>query len=1201
MFGWGKKKTPAPAPRPPVIPKKEKTVEPVEQMDGGFFNLPVASTPKTTTENNIGNVEDSNKNNDNNSSSMFGGLAVHSSTNQDSNNNNNIVDTSTTILPDSIKLDSNSNNTNNNNTEEDLFMGLSMTPNTNSDAPTTQPNVGDDSNNALGNTSGTGSSGFSFLGGSTTTTTEENNNNTAIDNKTAPPPPETSGFGFMSTPQQQAPPLTNDMNNAINNNNSNNNGSSAISNFLTPSDDNQTKVEPTSSKTKSAIGSKRSGARSRGGPINIIKKKTVRKKRSARKRIGFDREKAMEELNQSETGASSTPQITTKSESNSIDNTVSTPTTTGDNNSGGGGGSSLLSGMKIHNRSSTKEMPPLSTTTGEVNAVANEMKIAAGTIAETVPTTTTLPTYRGSMYTEDNTTTTAANNNNNNDDEGKAPTIVEEEENNESKGETVPPTVEVPSFSPPDLSSVTAPKSTLPSVMMNQSKDNDEDNILPPPDKVLNDIVPPPSTTETNGSQQQQEEEAEMVDGDGSTLSSFVKRIQSKFAILETKQSDLENQKSMKKVTIENYRKELNDVTAKQHNAISKEDFEAAESYENGINECKQKLIEEERALENLLSEINEISLLKEKLMQDQVTEITSISSNLKEKETVQKGRIEAHDTVITSRKANDSKRLQVLEQKLELDEEHVLSDKKSLEEDRTNLDEKIKGETSTFSEEKTIWETQRNDVQSEIDILTEKLQKKQREMETIVSKINENELGIQNVMEIYLPRNQELEARKTKLEEKEESCNEQRLRIQEIKDSINNTVENSNVEKEELVKSLNEIQSNQKFVTIVSTTLKEVGTLRSSITEIVNESTQYKAKMMVDIDLANQSYSVAKAQEEELEAKVEEYRNKLSIIDERLPALTGEKKRAIQAKNFKAAGRVTGEIKKFTADREVMVSEMDVANNELNDSVSLSNDLQDKVKVKEQELSDKGKEYDLQRLDIEKNQRRLINKALRKFKRISKKFGVGEDKSNPSKDLLLINLSASQVEIGKLCLKYDLQDVMEEEEDDSEEEEEEEQEEQEQEAGQQEKDVGETIADEDESAAIKESNDNSTTNNNNDEDVNNNVEATNGFSFMQEGNDVDGVENPNNTAETITATTDNNNDDEGEKDKDANDMENTEATVEEVDAKEEEIDLEAIRMEKVKRIEELEGLVEEAVGDDDFEKAELYQNEIDELKAEMM
>merc|ERR1711871_750874 len=112
-----------------------------------------------------------------------------------------------------------------------------------------------------------------------------------------------------------------------------------------------------------------------------------------------------------------------------------------------------------------------------------------------------------------------------------------------------------------------------------------------------------------------------------------------------------------------------------------------------------------------------------------------------------------AHDTVIESRKANDTKRLHVLEQRLQLDEEHVSSDTKSLNEDRLNLDEKIKAETSAFDDEKVTWETQRVDVQSEIDALTEQLRKKQREMETIMSKINENEKGIQNVMEIYLPR----------------------------------------------------------------------------------------------------------------------------------------------------------------------------------------------------------------------------------------------------------------------------------------------------------------------------------------------------------------------------------------------------------------------------------------------------------------
>ena len=58
--------------------------------------------------------------------------------------------------------------------------------------------------------------------------------------------------------------------NAINNNN---NSSSAISNFLTPSDDNQTKVEPTSSKRQPLVTDL---ARSRGGPINIIKKTVER-------------------------------------------------------------------------------------------------------------------------------------------------------------------------------------------------------------------------------------------------------------------------------------------------------------------------------------------------------------------------------------------------------------------------------------------------------------------------------------------------------------------------------------------------------------------------------------------------------------------------------------------------------------------------------------------------------------------------------------------------------------------------------------------------------------------------------------------------------------------------------------------------------------------------------------------------------------
>ena len=559
-----------------------------------------------------------------------------------------------------------------------------------------------------------------------------------------------------------------------------------------------------------------------------------------------------------------------------------------------------------------------------------------------------------------------------------------------------------------------------------------DDSILPSPDKLHGDIenlpdLPSPAIIP---------ESDEVAEEDSSSLATFVKQMKSKFAKLETQQKDLESERAGKKELIASHRRMLNDVTLKQQNAIAKEDFEAAESCEAGINECKQNLDREEVALEKLLAEIRELALMKEKLTQEQVAKISSFAGGLEDMERVQKEKIEAHESVIESRKKNDAKRLEVLEQKLELEEEHVISDKKSLEEDRENLDAKIQAETSSFNDEKNVWETQRKDVQAEIDDLAAALQKKQREMETIVAKIAENEAGIQNVMDKYLPRNNELSARKQNLEEKEESCEVQRLRIQEIKNSINSNDESSNTEKEQLVHSLQTIRSSQKFVSIVSSTLKEIGSLRSSITDIVSEAAEHKKKIDVEIDLAKQSFSVAKAQEGEIEARVEEYRNKLAIIDERLPALNGEKKRAIQAKNFKAAGRVTSEIKKMTADREVVSKEMDGANMELNESVSLSNDLQDKVQAKEEELLEKSKEYDYHRLDIERKQRKLINRALRRIKRIQDKDNSTSDGENPSQELLYISLNASQEEISKLCAKYDIEDVVEEDDDEEEEEE---------------------------------------------------------------------------------------------------------------------------------------------------------------------
>ena len=1071
-------------------------------MDGGFFNLPVAKTAaEATTKAPATGGQNDNANGG--GASMFGGLAVHTSSGQ-TNGATAVVDTSTTVLPQSIKTN---NQTETSEDTTDLFMGLSMAPTNNTGGDLSGEPVAD-SSTATADTAPMAASGFSFLSGSTSTTVEAD---------TPQPLAETSGFGFMSTPQQSPGIAATDDN-------------SAISNFLTPAN-----TEPSNTitpvvnsvpetKPKASTG-RRSTARS-GGPINpIIRKKNVRKKRSAKKRIGFDRAKAMEELNQSE---SEVPSSAPTSE-------PAKPKDNGEPADGNGSASSLLSGMTIHRSSAVDKAPD-----------KEEKKDAPTTEKEAVAT---LPTFRGSVYTEEEEAAAKLDGASENDPK----TSDANEENDVPQNEEAVTST----FAPPDLSSVMPPPSGSGSAMKVTNKD---DSLLPSPDKlhIYSDESPAaPSTAVTTVPDEAEEED------DSPSLATFVQRMKSKFAKLETEQKDLEVERAGKIDVIASHRRMLNDVTLKQQSAIAKEDFEAAESCEAGINECKQNLDREEAALGKLLAEIRELALMKEKLTQEQVAEISSFAGSLEEMERVQKEKIEAHESVIESRKNNDAKRLEVLQQKLELEEEHVISDKKSLEEDRENLDAKIHAETSSFHDEKNSWETQCKDVQAEIDELTAALQKKQREMETIVAKIAENEAGIQNVMDKYLPRNNELSARKKNLEEKEESCEVQRLRIQEIKDSVNSNDESSNAEKEQLVHSLQTIQSSQKFVSIVSSTLKEIGTLRSSITDIVSEAAEHKNKIDVDIDLAKQSFSVAKAQEGEIEARVEEYRNKLAIIDERLPALNGEKKRAIQLKNFKVAGRVTSDIKKMTADREVVSKEMDSANMELNESVSLSKNLQDKVQAKEDELLEKTKEYDYQRLDIERKQRQLINRALRRIQRIQDKDGNASDGENPSQDLLSISLNASQEEISKLCNKYGIEDVVEEDEADEEEE------------VVQQTEVSTNVNQED--ADEHESPDTIVAQSDNEEEKNTSKNDSTGEAAVESHEDE--IQN-----EASQASETQNLEEQTQAEEVAGD-----------DDKEEQI-----RLEKEKRIEELETLVEEAVGEDDFEKAETLQNEIDELKASL-
>ena len=250
---------------------------------------------------------------------------MHSSSGQ-SDGTPRSADTSTTVLPQSIKLNNQTETSENTN---DLIHGSLNGTNLHHGGDLSGDTGAGSSSVTTADEPPLAPSGFSFLSGSTPTTTGAD---------TPQPVAETSGFGFMSTPQQN-PGISGADDN------------SAISNFLTPAN-----VEPSNTLTPSAetvpeakpktSTGRRSTARS-GGPINpIIRKKTVRKKRSAKKRIGFDRAKAMEELNQAESDAQSSmptsAPVKPKEDAKPDES---------------GSASSLLSGMTIHRSSAVDKVP----------------------------------------------------------------------------------------------------------------------------------------------------------------------------------------------------------------------------------------------------------------------------------------------------------------------------------------------------------------------------------------------------------------------------------------------------------------------------------------------------------------------------------------------------------------------------------------------------------------------------------------------------------------------------------------------------------------------------------------------------------------------------------------------------------------------------------------------------------------------------
>lgn len=726
--------------------------------------------------------------------------------------------------------------------------------------------------------------------------------------------------------------------------------------------------------------STKSGSAATRGPI-VVQKRRVAKKRSARKRIGFDRAAAMADLKQQKPpepapAPAATPAPTSTTTAMDLDSIPITP-----NPAAGASAGSLLSGMTIH-KSSKKGEP------SEGDDVETDVAPAP---AEAEKETVVLPTYRGSIAVADDDAVPPG------EDAAAAPPPV--------------PVVVADDEAPEEPDAFAGIELDVSAVMRGGA----------PGDEGAETVVPPPEDEPPAGVV----EESPLPTDD---FQAYVQRVTAELTALETGQGETEAEQRKAQETVESYRTELAMAEKKQAVAIEQEDYDAAEQFNVSISDYQQLLQSAEGSVAALAAALAKNTAAREAIMDAQVAQIEAMSEGLGEKEGVEREKLKGFERERSSRKGDDEKRLRVLVQRLELEEETMLTDSKSLGEDRAVLDEKVATETATHTGEKEKWEGERARVQADIDALMAQLREKEGEMKGIVERVDESETNISRIMEIYAPRQAELAARQGRLDKKQQECVEQKERIASTEENIRNHEAIVAAEHADLVGRIDQLSSEQTLIRIVRAALLELKGARESMAVVTTENGAVHQSMRDDVGKAKQALSVVRAEEGEIEATLAEIRNRVEVLEQKIPSLEGEKKRAVAAKNFKAAKQATISIKEKTAEKGGLQTELEAAAEELNRAVQRAAAAHEAVEDQEGQLAAATKEGDLTCLKILRGQRRIVKGAIRKIER------VPSTSQSSAVDILAFALSASRNEIEKICAKHGVEDVEEEEVEDEEE-----------------------------------------------------------------------------------------------------------------------------------------------------------------------
>lgn len=496
------------------------------------------------------------------------------------------------------------------------------------------------------------------------------------------------------------------------------------------------------------------------------------------------------------------------------------------------------------------------------------------------------------------------------------------------------------------------------------------------------------------------------------------------------KQNDEENRILERKAQLANqltqYEIDLRDVEAQQHHAVEVEDFEKADALNGTINSVKHLISLTESDIRKVDSELVAFVKGKEKAFANQ---LKSTRGTLRELEKFRDDQeIERSNLQMEFKKyeSDESEQLQFEAERIETEMhhvtvnlEHVAAEKLEIE---NTIDEQCSSEfalQAKLKEEKEVVEEEVRELERQLKLKLERVHEIQSAIDVAQRDIDVVRGRYSRQLKRIADREQGILQTKVEVESDGEQLVQQR---DEFKERISQYESNIAT----IGKRITAVRKEMRAAALLASVLEVQETRRDQSIVRKRQHTAELSTLNDAVAVAEQSFMMLRNQHDEQEKSLSIHRNAIASAEAMIPRLEQEKKTAAAQRNFKEAARISKDIKALEKDRSTAEEMVEVVEMELQDLKERITKRETEFEEKKEELKNMEKQLELNSLSELWKEAKHLRASLRKLEKCKTEGPAADDGIDfRSSALLLVQAEydACMVQVDALEKKYDVSD----------------------------------------------------------------------------------------------------------------------------------------------------------------------------------